>query len=227
MIFSVTSAVYIFMLIFLYLLIHFFRYTGEDEGLPTCWLKLAYTTVWKWYKWNSCWWNGMHVIVPFRIDLFCVISFIGSLTLRIGPSSCIFSQIRYFIASGYLIRYGDISCWFCIQGLGKTLQTISLLGYLHEFRGITGPHMVVAPKSTLGNWMNEIRRFCPVLRAVKFLGNPEERVSHVCSWVSVVWSPEHFCWIVNHFLIFAVSHTWQLAGCWQVWYLCNKFWNGN
>lgn len=38
--------------------------------------------------------------------------------------------------------------------------------------------MVVAPKSTLGNWMKEIRRFCPVLRAVKFLGNPEERVSH-------------------------------------------------
>jgi SWI/SNF-related matrix-associated actin-dependent regulator of chromatin subfamily A member 5 len=61
------------------------------------------------------------------------------------------------------------------MGLGKTLQTISLLGYLHEFRGITGPHMVVAPKSTLGNWMKEIQRFCPVLRAIKFLGNPEER----------------------------------------------------
>ncbi|VAH56713.1 unnamed protein product [Triticum turgidum subsp. durum] len=61
------------------------------------------------------------------------------------------------------------------MGLGKTLQTISLMGYLHEFRGITGPHMVVAPKSTLGNWMNEIARFCPILRAVKFLGNPEER----------------------------------------------------
>ncbi|RXI07072.1 hypothetical protein DVH24_026208 [Malus domestica] len=59
--------------------------------------------------------------------------------------------------------------------LGKTLQTISLLGYMHEFRGITGPHMVVAPKSTLGNWMNEIRLFCPILRAVKFLGNPDER----------------------------------------------------
>ncbi|GJN31896.1 hypothetical protein PR202_gb20351 [Eleusine coracana subsp. coracana] len=61
------------------------------------------------------------------------------------------------------------------MGLGKTLQTISLLGYLHEFRGITGPHMVVAPKSTLGNWIKEIQRFCPILRAVKFLGNPEER----------------------------------------------------
>ncbi|XP_066306324.1 probable chromatin-remodeling complex ATPase chain [Miscanthus floridulus] len=61
------------------------------------------------------------------------------------------------------------------MGLGKTLQTISLLGYLHEFRGITGPHMVVAPKSTLGNWIKEIQRFCPIIRAVKFLGNPEER----------------------------------------------------
>ncbi|GFY85241.1 chromatin remodeling factor17 [Actinidia rufa] len=61
------------------------------------------------------------------------------------------------------------------MGLGKTLQTISLLGYLHEFRGITGPHMVVAPKSTLGNWMNEIKRFCPIIRAIKFLGNPDER----------------------------------------------------
>lgn len=72
------------------------------------------------------------------------------------------------------------------QGLGKTLQTISLLGYLHEFRGITGPHMVVAPKSTLGNWMNEIRRFCPVLRAVKFLGNPDERVCHPVSAFIVI-----------------------------------------
>lgn len=88
------------------------------------------------------------------------------------------------------------------QGLGKTLQTISLLGYLHEFRGITGPHMVVAPKSTLGNWMNEIRRFCPILRAVKFLGNPDERVSHF----SLVGINEFYmgiilCSIIDYFLI--------------------------
>ena len=61
------------------------------------------------------------------------------------------------------------------MGLGKTLQTISLLGYLHEFRGITGPHLVIVPKSCLGNWMNEIRRWCPVLRPEKFHGNKEER----------------------------------------------------
>jgi SWI/SNF-related matrix-associated actin-dependent regulator of chromatin subfamily A member 5 len=61
------------------------------------------------------------------------------------------------------------------MGLGKTLQTISLLGYLHEFRGITGPHLVIVPKSCLGNWMNEIRRWCPMLRPEKFHGNKEER----------------------------------------------------
>ena len=58
---------------------------------------------------------------------------------------------------------------------GKTLQTISLLGYLAEFRGITGPHMVVVPKSTLHNWLNEFRRWCPSIKAVKFHGNAEER----------------------------------------------------
>ena len=63
-----------------------------------------------------------------------------------------------------------------MQGLGKTLQTISLLGYLHEFRGIHGPHMVIVPKSTLHNWINEFRKWCPVIRAVKFHGNQEERV---------------------------------------------------
>jgi SNF2 family DNA or RNA helicase len=63
-----------------------------------------------------------------------------------------------------------------LQGLGKTLQTISLLGYLREYRGITGPHMVIVPKSTLHNWLNEFKRWCPVIKAVKFHGNREERV---------------------------------------------------
>jgi SWI/SNF-related matrix-associated actin-dependent regulator of chromatin subfamily A member 5 len=65
----------------------------------------------------------------------------------------------------------------CAQGLGKTLQTISLLAYLHEYRGIKGPHIVIVPKSTLGNWMNEFRRFCPVIRTLKFHGDAASRVS--------------------------------------------------
>lgn len=61
------------------------------------------------------------------------------------------------------------------MGLGKTLQTISLLGYLQEYRKISGPHMVIVPKSTLSNWMNEFKRWCPSLRATKFIGNGEQR----------------------------------------------------
>ncbi|CAI5993861.1 unnamed protein product [Closterium sp. NIES-64] len=75
---------------------------------------------------------------------------------------------------GYLHEFKGISGPHMV-GLGKTLQSISLLGYLHEFKGISGPHMVVAPKSTLGNWIKELHRFCPSLRAFKFHGNQEER----------------------------------------------------
>ncbi|ERN16917.1 probable chromatin-remodeling complex ATPase chain [Amborella trichopoda] len=103
----------------------------------------------------------------------------GSTRLMAQPS-CIQGKMRDYQLAGlnWLIRLYENGINGILadeMGLGKTLQTISLLGYLHEFRGITGPHMVVAPKSTLGNWMKEIRRFCPILRAVKFLGNPEER----------------------------------------------------
>ncbi|KAL8105247.1 hypothetical protein AgCh_029151 [Apium graveolens] len=103
----------------------------------------------------------------------------GGTRLLVQPS-CIQGKMRDYQLAGlnWLIRLYENGINGILadeMGLGKTLQTISLLGYLHEFRGITGPHMVVAPKSTLGNWMNEIKRFCPTLRAVKFLGNPEER----------------------------------------------------
>ncbi|CAL5198834.1 unnamed protein product [Lathyrus oleraceus] len=101
-------------------------------------------------------------------------------TRLVTQPSCIQGKMRDYQLAGlnWLIRLYENGINGILadeMGLGKTLQTISLLGYLHEFRGITGPHMVVAPKSTLGNWMNEIRRFCPVLRAVKFLGGPDER----------------------------------------------------
>ncbi|KAL7105006.1 hypothetical protein ACP275_07G018300 [Erythranthe tilingii] len=101
-------------------------------------------------------------------------------TRLVAQPSCINGKMRDYQLAGlnWLIRLYENGINGILadeMGLGKTLQTISLMGYLHECRGITGPHMVVAPKSTLGNWMNEIKRFCPVLRAVKFLGNPEER----------------------------------------------------
>ncbi|KAI7810883.1 SWI/SNF-related matrix-associated actin-dependent regulator of chromatin subfamily A member 5 [Triplophysa rosa] len=61
------------------------------------------------------------------------------------------------------------------MGLGKTLQTISLLGYMKHYRNILGPHMVLVPKSTLYNWMNEFKRWVPSLRAVCLIGDRNER----------------------------------------------------
>lgn len=38
------------------------------------------------------------------------------------------------------------------MGLGKTIQTISILAFLKEYKDISGPHLIIAPKVTLGNW---------------------------------------------------------------------------
>lgn len=46
------------------------------------------------------------------------------------------------------------------MGLGKTLQTISFLAHLRG-KGVWGPFLVVAPLSTIANWVNEFERFTP------------------------------------------------------------------
>ncbi|CAB9513014.1 ISWI chromatin-remodeling complex ATPase ISW2 [Seminavis robusta] len=61
------------------------------------------------------------------------------------------------------------------MGLGKTLQSISILAYHYEYLNIQGPHIICVPKSTLSNWMNELNRWCPALRAIKFHGSKEDR----------------------------------------------------
>lgn len=61
------------------------------------------------------------------------------------------------------------------MGLGKTVQSISILAYHYEYLNIQGPHLICVPKSTLSNWMNELARWCPSLRAIKFHGSREDR----------------------------------------------------
>jgi len=65
------------------------------------------------------------------------------------------------------------------MGLGKTLQTISMLAYLKEYRKINGPHIILCPLSTLGNWCNEFERFCPTLRICRFHGDAQARTELV------------------------------------------------
>ncbi|KAL2760284.1 hypothetical protein ACRALDRAFT_2096563 [Sodiomyces alcalophilus JCM 7366] len=60
------------------------------------------------------------------------------------------------------------------MGLGKTVQVISLIALLREEEYL-GPHLVIAPLSTLSNWINEFKRWCPSIPAILFHGTPQER----------------------------------------------------
>lgn len=61
------------------------------------------------------------------------------------------------------------------MGLGKTLQTISFLGYLRHIMGITGPHLITVPKSTLDNWDREFRKWTPEVNVLVLQGAKDER----------------------------------------------------
>jgi SWI/SNF-related matrix-associated actin-dependent regulator of chromatin subfamily A member 5 len=61
------------------------------------------------------------------------------------------------------------------MGLGKTLQTISFIGYLRFIAGITGPHLVAVPKSTLDNWKREFGRWIPEINVLVLQGNKDDR----------------------------------------------------
>ncbi|CAA7268547.1 unnamed protein product [Cyclocybe aegerita] len=67
------------------------------------------------------------------------------------------------------------------MGLGKTLQTISFLAYLKHYREISGPHLVVVPKSTLQNWAREFERWTPDFNIVSLTGSKDERAEIIAT----------------------------------------------
>ncbi|XP_039782804.1 ATP-dependent DNA helicase DDM1-like isoform X3 [Panicum virgatum] len=60
------------------------------------------------------------------------------------------------------------------MGLGKTIQTIGFLAHL-KGKGMHGPYMVIAPLSTLSNWVNEISRFVPSVTSIIYHGDKVAR----------------------------------------------------
>lgn len=121
---------------------------------------------------------------------------------------------------------------------GKTLQTISFLGYLKE-RKTKGSHLVVCPLSVLSTWMNEIKRY--------------SFFSFNFCFLSFVFPLRFFPFIFFSFLLFLPKSTlliyfqilsivkssmlsWsergkrQIETCWprpRIWYLCDNIWNVN
>ena len=53
------------------------------------------------------------------------------------------------------------------MGLGKTIQSIAMICHLYE-QNVIGPFLVVAPLSTLPNWLNEYELFAPQVSLIFF-----------------------------------------------------------
>lgn len=60
------------------------------------------------------------------------------------------------------------------MGLGKTIQVIALICYLVQ-KKIPGPYLVIAPLSTIPNWLMEFEKFSPKIPVVLLHGTAEER----------------------------------------------------
>ncbi|XP_062114401.1 protein CHROMATIN REMODELING 5-like [Humulus lupulus] len=60
-------------------------------------------------------------------------------------------------------------------GLGKTIQSVSMLGFLQNAQHIHGPFLVVVPLSTLSNWAKEFRKWLPEMNIIVSVGTRASR----------------------------------------------------
>ena len=75
------------------------------------------------------------------------------------------------------------------MGLGKTVQGIAfLLSVLPEIREQKRPALIVTPSSLVYNWLNELKKFAPEIRALIVDGSKVERSVMLkdISWVDVI-----------------------------------------
>ncbi|KAF8546993.1 hypothetical protein OG21DRAFT_1490621 [Imleria badia] len=61
------------------------------------------------------------------------------------------------------------------MGLGKTIQTISLVAFLIEVKKQRGPYLVIVPLSTMTNWSGEFAKWAPAVKTISYKGNPMQR----------------------------------------------------
>jgi SWI/SNF-related matrix-associated actin-dependent regulator of chromatin subfamily A member 5 len=61
--------------------------------------------------------------------------------------------------------------------------------------GVQGPFLVICPLSVVTAWMNEIARWTPSFKAIKFHGSERDRVKALCkenTYDIYVTNPEQF-----------------------------------
>ncbi|KAF0972766.1 hypothetical protein FDP41_009015 [Naegleria fowleri] len=62
------------------------------------------------------------------------------------------------------------------MGIGKTVQVISTINYLMNFENIKGPFLIVVPKSILGNWVNEFKKWqLETINVLAYYGTIEKK----------------------------------------------------
>lgn len=91
--------------------------------------------------------------------------------------------LRDYQVQGYkwmktLASYGFGGILADDMGLGKTLQSITyILSELQEVRKRKQPILVACPSSLTYNWLNELRKFAPEVKALVVDGDKEERAA--------------------------------------------------
>jgi superfamily II DNA or RNA helicase len=71
----------------------------------------------------------------------------------------------------FLRRFGMGGCLADDMGLGKTVMVLAWLDRLRAAGEVTGPSLVVVPRSVVFNWREEAARFAPALRVLDFSGS--------------------------------------------------------
>ncbi len=105
-------------------------------------------------------------------------------------------MVRARVKSGWLSRT-LLTERSTLQGLGKTIQTLALITYLIEKKGINGPFLVIVPLSTITNWQSEFNRWAPTVRTIVLKGAPAtrkvllEHVKRVTDWDVVLTTYEY------------------------------------
>ncbi|ETN71176.1 prevent-host-death family protein [Necator americanus] len=69
-----------------------------------------------------------------------------------------------------------------LNGLGKTIQTISLLAHLACCESIWGPHLIVVPTSVILNWEMELKKWCPAFKILTYFGTQKDRAEKRKGW---------------------------------------------
>jgi ATP-dependent helicase STH1/SNF2 len=74
------------------------------------------------------------------------------------------------------------------MGLGKTIQTISLLAHLIEFKKNYGPFLIIVPLSTMSNWEAEFNAWAPSIKKVVYKGSKGNRTELAKQLKTTKWN---------------------------------------